>query len=87
MEIIKPNRPVVFVDTDSCGFKEELNGKKLMNKGEAQSVKRIVESLLICGLHARHIGVICPYRNQLKILKESVDNREVEIETIDKYQV
>lgn len=93
MEIIKPTRPVVFVNTDTCSFKEELNGKKLINKGEAETLKRIVASLLDCGLTCKDIGVICPYRNQLKVLKESVNQAidrihgEVEIETIDKYQV
>lgn len=96
MEIIDPARPVVFVNTDIVGYHEELNAKKLINIGEAELVKRIVSSLLTCDMSCGDIGVICPYRNQLKVLRDSIlaagdtlQNRMngIEVDTIDRYQV
>ena len=90
--IINPNQPVVFVDTDKLpGCTEEIRSKKLVNIGEASLCKRIVEGLLRTGLCGSKIGVICPYRHQLNIIREEISKidgcRDVEIETIDKYQV
>ena len=91
--IIDPNRPVVFVDTDTRqDCKEEIRTKKLVNLGEATLCKRIVAGLLSAGLCGSNIGVICPYRHQLNIIRDEVSSigkgsSEVEIETIDKYQV
>jgi len=90
--IIKPNQSVVFVDTDKrVQCREEIRGKKLVNIGEAVLCRQIINNLVNAGLCGSHIGVICPYRHQLNILKDEIstvaNTKSVEVETIDKYQV
>ena len=54
----------------------------------------MLTGLITCGVNARDIGIISPYRNQLKVMEQSLKGvasddeiRDVEINTIDKYQV
>ena len=85
----------MFVNTDRCNYKEEINAKKIVNHNEAKIVCNIVTSLLDCGIACKDVGIICPYRHQLEVLKASIRGcasggdglRDLEIETIDKYQV
>ena len=94
-QVIDPSHPVVFVDTDSRqDCVEQIHSKKLVNIGEAALCKQVVSGLISAGLCGSNIGVICPYRHQLKIIREEIltlknasDASSVEVETIDKYQV
>ena len=70
---------------------EQIHSKKLVNIGEAVLCKQIVNHLISAGLCGSNIGIICPYRHQLKIIKDEIatvkNTVNVEVETIDKYQV
>jgi len=47
----------------------------------------MVEGLLFCGVQETDIGVISPYRAQLKVINTLLKGREgVEVYTVDKYQ-
>lgn len=93
LSIINPAQPVVFVNTEEANLTEFKSAAYIVNKGEAVFVKRIVELLLRCGLHHRDLGVVSPYRHQLKVIREeissvsSVSEGFIEVDTIDKYQV
>ncbi len=102
--VIDPERPVVFVDTDkiiekghSGRHKEAfvaLEGKlggSIVNKTEAKLVWHVLNGMKHCGHDLSTIGVISPFRAQIKVIE---DNNAVvswkinglELSTIDKYQ-
>ncbi|EJK77518.1 hypothetical protein THAOC_00647, partial [Thalassiosira oceanica] len=104
---IDPDRPVVFLDTDSMpsswqgpgyiGFKGlELNGAARgaggpVNDSEAIVVQKLVTRLASHGVELSSIGVITPFRSQLRALNEDSTLKEstkqgLEICTIDRFQ-
>ncbi|EJK58719.1 hypothetical protein THAOC_21129, partial [Thalassiosira oceanica] len=104
---IDPDRPVVFLDTDSMpsswqgpgyiGFKGlELNGAARgaggpVNYSEAIVVQKLVTRLASHGVELSSIGVITPFRSQLRALNEDSTLKEstkqgLEICTIDRFQ-
>ena len=94
LEALKPCRPVVFLNTDLVPYKETNTGSRICNIGEATIVSYLVMFLLKGGLEPSSIGVISPYRYQLKVIEDKVkqildqvDSFEIEINTVDKYQV
>lgn len=63
----------------------------LINVTEACVVRDIVRGLTICGASDSDIGIITPYRSQLRVLRNHLEmdqNRYplLEVETVDKYQ-
>ena len=92
---INPNQPVVFLDTDDNGYLED-NGVRVgaggpINEFEASVVQGVILSLLICGLDNASIGVITPFRSQLRLFNDNPALHEsrskgLEICTIDKFQ-
>ncbi|KAL7553269.1 hypothetical protein ACHAWF_016524 [Thalassiosira exigua] len=92
---IDPNHPVVFVDTDGKGWLESDGTKKgaggPTNHPEASIVEKIVASLSACGLEKSSIGVITPFRSQLRLLNDNPSLGEfrslgLEMCTIDRFQ-
>lgn len=71
---LEPSSPVVFVNTDyndgsgTTYFQslERTVGGKIINYSEVQLVRQIVRSLMCCGIDAGDIGVICPFRAQVR---------------------
>jgi DNA replication ATP-dependent helicase Dna2 len=79
---IDPSAPVIFVDTDKIGTTTETNEAddiiphertsgggthgNIVNDVEAEVVRLLVGGLLGCGLDASSIGVICPFRAQVR---------------------
>ena len=105
--IVSPKRPVVFVNTDffdrdtSQSITKQLVGLErrpeksghgnMVNDNEVSIVKRIIHELLESGLPASSIGVISPFRAQVRQLNESEamshwKTAGLEISTIDRYQ-
>jgi DNA replication ATP-dependent helicase Dna2 len=74
--VVDPKRPVVFVDTDgnlemnSAATRELSTGKGqlggIVNYTEVSLVKKIVESFALCGVPMNDVGVICPFRAQVR---------------------
>jgi DNA replication ATP-dependent helicase Dna2 len=82
-KVINPNNPVVFLD---CAAKESHGP---INTAEISMVEQCVKSLLDCGLTMSSIGVITPFRSQLRALKDNLNlmgNDGLEISTIDRFQ-
>ena len=100
--VLDPGLPSVFVDTDAIGIAngafqglERTTGRRhggnVVNEIELQLVRQVARSLLKCGLSCANIGVICPYRSQLRLLDEDkflgkMKRSGLEISTIDRYQ-
>lgn len=56
------------------------------NVWEAAIIARLVRVLMEAGVHARNIGIIAPYNAHVTLLKKIVDDKTVEINTVDQYQ-
>lgn len=104
LPILNPFKAVVFVNTDKIGSGDEASFRGLeisqgqsrkgggtVNEVEAKLTRLIVHGLQICGLDSKSIGVICPYRSQLKLLDSDPflnlsKKVGLEVSTIDRYQ-
>lgn len=91
-KIVDPNQAVVFLNTDKSNYVETKTHARICNEGEASLVAAVMKKLLNYGLKLSKVGVITPYRNQIKILCEKlqerhIDQEHVDIDTVDKYQV
>jgi ATP-dependent RNA/DNA helicase IGHMBP2 len=94
------NTPVEFLDTAGCGFDEQVNPETVSyyNKGEADLLIKHIELL-----HQKYyqecdnpvsIGVISPYREQVQLLTELIDENEniqpyrplISVKTVDGFQ-
>jgi DNA replication ATP-dependent helicase Dna2 len=69
----------------------QSGGGSIVNDTEALLVNSVVKGFLACGLDASDLGVICPYRAQLRLLGEIESftlwkQAGLECSTIDRYQ-
>ncbi|GFS22048.1 DNA replication ATP-dependent helicase/nuclease DNA2-like [Elysia marginata] len=81
---------VVFVDTHQISAPELQDGKGLKNNTEACIILSLLQTLIKGQASGRSIGVISPYRSQVRLLQrlvaESRTVAEVEVNTVDQYQ-
>jgi ATP-dependent RNA/DNA helicase IGHMBP2 len=81
--------PVQFIDTAGAGYDEELEedtGSR-RNAQEADLAARKVRQLLDAGLAGSQIGMITPYRAQVRRLRELLaDVPALEIDSVDGFQ-
>jgi len=82
-------RPVQFIDTAGAGYDEELEEDTASRRNipEADLAARKVRQLLEAGVRAEQVGVIAPYRAQVRALRERLDDVEgLEIDSVDGFQ-
>jgi len=89
--ILNPKNSVIFLNTDSLSCTEDSNSNLIFNETEAEITLQIVRSLRMCGILNKNIGIISPYRAQVKhlhkFLKDNLKSvKELEIHTVDKFQ-
>ncbi|KAJ3176332.1 Tripartite DNA replication factor [Geranomyces variabilis] len=86
--LLKPENRVVFLNTDEVpGPEIRPSNDRVQNDVEATLVAQCVEALLRCGVDEQDIGVISPYRSQLKAIGQALrSRRNVAIQTVDKFQ-
>lgn len=81
--------PVRFIDTAGASYDEELEedtGSR-RNVQEANLAVRKVRELLAAGVRAGDIGLITPYRAQVRLLRERLSDVEgLEIDSVDGFQ-
>ncbi|KAL8500568.1 hypothetical protein ACS0TY_020227 [Phlomoides rotata] len=85
MEVLNPNQPVIFVNTDSLRAYETNDRKAINNSIEAYIIAEITKTLVLRGIDGKDIGIITPYNSQANLIQGAV-SEPVEIHTIDKYQ-
>lgn len=92
--------PLNFVDTAGCGFEERLDGTSTTNPEEAAFVfKHLLQLVTALQPHYREqdfpsIAIISPYRQQIQLLKEQLENNpelkvygsKISVNTIDSFQ-
>jgi len=98
--ITNDSEPIVYIDTAGAGFEEEESDGAICNVGEASflkshlktSIGRWVES---CPIEkCPSIGIIAPYRKQVSLLKEMLEQDQelqpcaasIKVQTIDSFQ-
>ncbi|KAL2536670.1 DNA replication helicase [Forsythia ovata] len=84
-QVLNPNRPVIFINTDLLPAYETNDRKAVNNPIEAYIIAEVTKALLLRGIRGEDIGIITPYNSQAKLIQEAV-SAPVEIHTIDKYQ-
>ncbi|HEY0245188.1 MAG TPA: AAA domain-containing protein [Mucilaginibacter sp.] len=95
--LFEDDLPLNFIDTAGCGFDEKLIGTSIANPEEAAFLFRYLERLIeglgsVTGFPT--IAVISPYREQIRLLKEQLENSPVlqsykdyiSVNTIDSFQ-
>lgn len=106
-QVVDPLSAVIFLDTDkiksaskspateSFDPLERSTGRRtggsIVNDTEALVVRIAVGGLVACGMAASDIGVICPFRAQLRLLEECTFLGKwriagIELSTIDRFQ-
>jgi ATP-dependent RNA/DNA helicase IGHMBP2 len=77
--------PIEFIDTAGCGFEEtkDDNSNGLFNRDEIDLIEKRCENL---DLEKNTYGLISPYRLQVKMLQEKLNDRVACINTIDSFQ-
>ncbi|XP_072334880.1 DNA replication ATP-dependent helicase/nuclease DNA2 isoform X1 [Scyliorhinus torazame] len=89
-EALEPNKPVCFLNTEKVPAPETDEQCGLSNLTEAELVYCLTTVLLKVGCKPCNIGIIAPYRQQLKaisaVLMQDKAFSAVEVNTVDKYQ-
>ena len=65
-QVLKPERRVVFLDTDLIAAEESQMGGGISNAGEAAVLKQILTAFAASGVDLSGVGVVSPYRSQVK---------------------
>lgn len=81
-------RPLWFVDTAGAGLDEELDARSgsRFNRGEVQVIAAVVSAWREAGVRPEDIGVIAPYRAQVRRLRDHPALAGVEVDTVNSFQ-
>ncbi|XP_028585253.2 DNA replication ATP-dependent helicase/nuclease DNA2 isoform X1 [Podarcis muralis] len=88
-ETLDPNNPVCFLNTEKVPAPELTEKGGVSNMTEARLVLFLTSMFIKAGCKPSDIGVISPYRHQLKIITDLMTSsfiKNVEVNTVDKYQ-
>ncbi|MBI3136750.1 MAG: AAA family ATPase [Bacteroidetes bacterium] len=76
--------PVEFIDTAGCGF-EELKDEH-GGIGNPEEVRLIARRVAELASEGKNMGVISPYRKQVLLLQDTLQDAQVSVQTIDSFQ-
>ncbi len=82
-DYLRPDKPVIFIDVSGT---EALDGGSRFNSLEIEAVVKVLADLLEAGVPAGSVGVIAPYRAQVKTIRAQLPRRGFEVNTVDSYQ-
>ncbi|XP_063526618.1 DNA replication ATP-dependent helicase/nuclease DNA2 isoform X3 [Pongo pygmaeus] len=89
MGVFEPNNPVCFLNTDKVPAPEQVEKGGVSNVTEAKLIVFLTSIFVKAGCSPSDIGIIAPYRQQLKIINDLLARSSigmVEVNTVDKYQ-
>ncbi|MDX1956977.1 MAG: AAA domain-containing protein [Leptospiraceae bacterium] len=78
----KIGKGIIFIDTSGSDTAEELEGQSLFNDIEVSLVVKIVSEIPV----GYSIGIISPYKAQVKKISEQVSKEKAITQTIDAFQ-
>jgi len=87
-----PECPAAFFE---CGEPEHLDGESKANEAEARMVMKLIEDIMAEGaLKMSDIGVVTPYKGQVRTLRRvlqerfpvEIEKRELEMASVDNFQ-
>ncbi|KAI5932888.1 DNA replication ATP-dependent helicase/nuclease DNA2 [Manis javanica] len=87
--VFKPNNPVCFLNMDKVPAPEQVEKSGVSNITEAKLIVFLTSIFIKAGCNPSDIGIIAPYRQQLKIINDLLSHSSVglvEVNTVDKYQ-
>lgn len=98
--IANDTEPIVYIDTAGAGFEETESDGAIYNLGEASFLKSHLKTAIATWVRSSPIeqwpsvGIIAPYRKQVSILKEMLEQDEelrpyaaiIKVQTIDSFQ-
>ncbi|ELK09591.1 DNA2-like helicase [Pteropus alecto] len=87
--VFEPNNPVCFLNTDKVPAPEQIEKGGVSNITEAKLIVFLTSIFIKAGCNPLDIGIIAPYRQQLKIINDLLAHSSVgmvEVNTVDKYQ-
>uniref|UniRef100_G3W9L6 DNA replication ATP-dependent helicase/nuclease DNA2 n=1 Tax=Sarcophilus harrisii TaxID=9305 RepID=G3W9L6_SARHA len=85
----EPKNPVCFLNTEKIPAPEQAEKCGVSNITEAKLIVFLASVFIKAGCNPSDIGVIAPYRQQLKIITDLLTHfsvSTVEVNTVDKYQ-
>jgi superfamily I DNA and/or RNA helicase len=84
-KILDPDLPVVFVHVN--GTEEKVNGSRV-NREEINTVLEIARMLKECRIDMNGIGIITPFREQARFIRDRIKNitKNIEVSTVDSFQ-
>ncbi|XP_064613334.1 DNA replication ATP-dependent helicase/nuclease DNA2-like [Liolophura sinensis] len=86
----KIEHAAIFLDTNKVPAPESKDSTGLIkNDVEAELVTVLVKAFVMAGVDPDEIGVIAPYRNQVKVIQSmlnSCNHGDIEVNTVDQYQ-
>ncbi|CAJ0957798.1 unnamed protein product, partial [Mesorhabditis belari] len=82
---------VVFMDTHSESSPEsQMSSQKgssaTYNNFEATQINQICNKFVRLGINPVDIGVVCTYRRQVDVIRDILDEKYVEVNTVDQFQ-
>nr|XP_020445477.1 DNA replication ATP-dependent helicase/nuclease DNA2 isoform X2 [Monopterus albus] len=86
---LSPSNPVCFLDCSTVPALESVEQGGVSNRTEAALVHKLLSLLIKAGCKPSDIGVIAPYRQQLKRISALLHSSAftgVEVNTVDRYQ-
>lgn len=98
--LVNDTEPIVYIDTAGAGFEETESDGAICNAGEASFLKSHLKTCIANWSQSSpmekwpSIGIIAPYRKQVSILKEILEQDEelgpyaaiIKVQTIDSFQ-
>nr|OQO23072.1 hypothetical protein B0A51_09576 [Rachicladosporium sp. CCFEE 5018] len=95
--LISPSRKVLFINTDPFGapVQESTSNtsttttKTLSNALESRVAISLVSAFLACGLPAKEIGIITPFRSQVSLIRRELGTAGlsgVDVDSADRFQ-
>ncbi|XP_078107030.1 DNA replication ATP-dependent helicase/nuclease DNA2-like [Sander vitreus] len=87
--MLLPSNPVCFLDCSTVPALESVEQGGVSNPTEAALIHKILSLLIKAGCKPSDIGVIAPYRQQLKSISALLQSSAftgVEVNTVDRYQ-
>lgn len=98
--IANDSEPIVYIDTAGAGFEETESDGAIYNLGEASFLRSHLKAAIATWVESSpieqwpSIGIIAPYRKQVSVLKEMLEQDEelrpyaaiIKVQTIDSFQ-